>query len=129
MQPGFFDLDDRHQQLEKLGDPQPRLAEVVDWESFRPVLEKVHQKERKSNAGRRPFDVVLMFKVLVLQHLYNLADDPGETNNLYAKFPDIAARLLAQLQRDVQRGRSTAGPDQSNDVAEIVLWKSGKDSP
>ncbi len=61
--------------------------------------------------------------------LYNLADDPGETNNLYAKFPDIAARLLAQLQRDVQRGRSTAGPDQSNDVAEIVLWKSGKDSP
>lgn len=78
MQPAFFDLDDRHQQLEKLGDPLPRLAEVVDWEGFRPVLEKVHQKERKSNAGRRPFDVVLMFKVLVLQRLYNLADDQTE---------------------------------------------------
>lgn len=78
MQPGFFDLDERHQQLEKLGDPLPKLAKVVDWEGFRPVLEKVHQKERKSNAGRKPFDVVLMFKVLVLQHFYNLADDQTE---------------------------------------------------
>lgn len=78
MQPGFFDLDDRYQQLEKLGDPLPKLAKVVDWEGFRPVLEKVHQKERKSNAGRKPFDVVLMFKVLVMQHFYNLADDQTE---------------------------------------------------
>lgn len=78
MQPGFFDLHDRHQQLEKLGDPLPKLAKAVDWEGFRRLLEKVHQKERKSNAGRKPFDVVLMFKVLVLQHLYNLADDQTE---------------------------------------------------
>lgn len=78
MQPGFFDLDERYQQLEKLGDPLPKLAEVVDWEAFRPVLEKVHQKERKSNAGRKPYDVVLMFKVLVLQHFYNLADEQTE---------------------------------------------------
>jgi len=75
---GFVDLDERHRQLEKLGDPLPRLAEVVDWEGFRRLLEKVHQKERKSNAGRKPFDVVLMFRVLVLQHLYNLADDQAE---------------------------------------------------
>ncbi len=78
MQPGFFDLDERHEQLEKLGDPLPELARVVDWESFRPVLEKAHQKERKSNAGRKPFDGVLMFKVLVLQHFYTLADDQTE---------------------------------------------------
>lgn len=78
MQPGFFDLTDRYQQLDNLGDPLPKLVELVDWEGFRPVLEKVHQKERKSNAGRKPFDVVLMFKVLVLQHLYNLADDQTE---------------------------------------------------
>ena len=78
MQPGFFDLDERYQQLEKLGDPLPKLAEVVDWEGFRSVLEKVYQKERKSNAGRKPYDVVLMFKVLVLQHFYNLADEQTE---------------------------------------------------
>jgi hypothetical protein len=30
-------------------------------------------KERKSNAGRKPFDVVLMFKVLVLHTPYSTA--------------------------------------------------------
>ncbi|MDZ7753209.1 MAG: IS5 family transposase [Gammaproteobacteria bacterium] len=78
MQPGFFDLDNRYQELEKLGDPLPTIERVVDWESFRPMLEKIHQKTRKSNAGRKPYDVVLMFKVLVLQHLYNLADEQTE---------------------------------------------------
>jgi hypothetical protein len=48
MQPGFFNLDDRYAQLEKLGDP---LARAVDWENFRPALSKIRDKERKSNAG------------------------------------------------------------------------------
>jgi IS5 family transposase len=78
MQPGFFDLEDRYAQLEKLGDPLPTLARVVDWEWFRPTLSKVRQKERKSNAGRKPYDLVLMLKILVLQHLYNLADEQVE---------------------------------------------------
>lgn len=38
----------------------------------------MHEKARKSNAGRKPFDVVLMFKLLVLQTLYNLADEQVE---------------------------------------------------
>jgi IS5 family transposase len=48
----------------------------VDRERFRPELEAVRYKVQKSqsNAGRKPFDVVLMFKVLVLQSLYNLSD-------------------------------------------------------
>jgi IS5 family transposase len=45
---------------------------------FRPELETIREKERKSPAGRKPFDVVLMFKVLVLQSLYNLSDDAVE---------------------------------------------------
>ena len=47
-------------------------------EKFRDTLTIIRKKERKSNAGRKPFDVVLMFKVLVLQHLYNLSDDQIE---------------------------------------------------
>jgi arylsulfatase A-like enzyme len=31
--------------------------------------------------------------------LYNLRDDPAETNNLYLKHPEIVARLKAELQR------------------------------
>lgn len=38
----------------------------------------MHDKERKSNAGRRPYDVVLMLKILILQSLYNLSDNRTE---------------------------------------------------
>jgi IS5 family transposase len=31
--------------------------------------------ERKSTAGRKPIDVMVMFRMLVLQSLYNLSDD------------------------------------------------------
>ena len=51
-------------QLDAGGDPLPKLKKLVDWERFRPELEAVRDKARKSNAGRKPFDVVLMFKVL-----------------------------------------------------------------
>ena len=30
--------------------------------------------DRKNNSGRKPFDVVVMFKILILQSLYNLSD-------------------------------------------------------
>lgn len=76
-QPGFFDLEDRYQKLNER-DPLIHLNELIGWECFRPSLNKVREKKRKSKAGRKAFDVVLMFKVLVLQHLYNLADDEIE---------------------------------------------------
>lgn len=76
-QPGFFDLDDR---LEKIGakDPLIGLKTLIHWEEFRSTLNLIRKKERKSSAGRRPYDVVLMFKILVLQHLYNLSDEQTE---------------------------------------------------
>jgi len=78
MQTGLLDWHIRFQQLDAGGDPLPKLKKLVDWERFRPELEAVRDKERKSNAGRKPFDVVLMFKVLVLQSLYNLSDEKIE---------------------------------------------------
>ena len=74
-QPGFFDVDDRAAKLTALGDPLVKLTAEIDFEAFRPDLNRVHEKERKSKAGAKPFDVVLMFRVLILQHLYNLSDD------------------------------------------------------
>lgn len=38
--------------------------------------------------------------------LYNLADDPGETNNLYAAHPEIVKRLAARMEELARRGRS-----------------------
>lgn len=75
---GFFDIDFRMDDLTKNGDPLVRLNECVDWELFRGELEVIREKERKSAAGRKPFDAVMMFKVLVLQSLYNLSDDAME---------------------------------------------------
>ncbi len=60
-----------------------------------------------------------------IAQLYDMEHDPEETTNLYASRPKVAARLLTLLESDVDRGRSTAGPTVSNDVDEIVLWKSG----
>lgn len=41
-----------------------------------------------------------------LGQLYNLADDPGETTNLYSKHPKIVAQLKAKLDEAVGAGRS-----------------------
>ena len=78
MQAGLFDWQIRFKQLDRGGDPLPKIQTIVDWKLFRHLLEDVRDKERKSSAGRKPFDVVLMFKVLILQSLYNLSDEQAE---------------------------------------------------
>jgi IS5 family transposase len=80
-QMGFFDLSNRYAGLDKKNDPLRQIDELVPWELFRPRLEAVWRKprgERKSNAGRKPWDAVLIFKTIVLCALYNLSDDQVE---------------------------------------------------
>lgn len=77
-QPGFFDADERLKALSVAGDPLERLAKVVDFELFRAELEAALARSDRSKGGRPPYDAVLMFKVLVLQTLYTLADDATE---------------------------------------------------
>jgi IS5 family transposase len=77
-QPSFFDEADRLAKLTKLKDPLEALKQHIDFEVFRPQLEAVFNKERKSTAGRKAYDVVLMFKILILQRLYNLSDEQAE---------------------------------------------------
>ena len=85
-QPGFFDLICRYESLDAKGDPLVALNQMVPWESFRPRLlaalqaadQRATAATRKSPAGRKPCDEVLIFKVLVLQSLYNLGDDSVE---------------------------------------------------
>ena len=73
----LFAEENRQNKLRALGDCLERLK-VIDWELFRPELKKALHKEHKSNAGRPPYDCVLLFKILVLQRLYNLSDDQTE---------------------------------------------------
>jgi len=48
--------------------------------------------------------------------LYDLAADPGETTNLAGAQPARVAAMTAMLERDIDRGRTTPGAVQSNDV-------------
>ena len=80
-QMGFYDMADRYAGLDAKNDPLAKLDEVVSWEDFRVRLEAVWRKpagQRKSAAGRKPWDAVVMFKAIVLCELYNLSDDQVE---------------------------------------------------
>jgi IS5 family transposase len=51
---------------------------LVDFEVYRPPLLRALRRSDRSKGGRPPYDPVQMFKVLVLQALYNLSDDQTE---------------------------------------------------
>jgi IS5 family transposase len=80
-QTGFFDLERRLDALSAKGDPLETIKTTVPWETFRADIEAVTEtkpEERKSNAGRKPYDAILKFKIVVLQSLYNLSDEQTE---------------------------------------------------
>ena len=61
-----------------------------------------------------------------IAQLYDMEKDPEETTNLFEAHPEVVKKLLQHIEKDVQRGRSTAGPTLQNDIDDIVLWKSGR---
>jgi len=75
---GFFDVEERLAGLSRKGDDLERLAAVVDFELFRPELERAVPRADRAKGGRPPFDHVLMFKVLILQTQNNLSDERTE---------------------------------------------------
>jgi transposase len=78
MASGLFDEQFRLQELTKMGDPLERLANHIDFEMFRELLENGFEKYDVSKGGRPPFDKVMMFKGLVLKSTYNLSFDKLE---------------------------------------------------
>ena len=75
---GFFDESFRLEQLTVQKDPLVKLKERIDFEVFRSLLEEAFHKEEKGIGGARPYDYVLMFKILILQRYYNISDDTME---------------------------------------------------
>ena len=74
----LFDEEIRLMKLSKLGDSLEVLNQAIDWEIFRPILNKVFKKEHKGLGGRPPYDYVMLYKILVLQRVYNLSDEQTE---------------------------------------------------
>ena len=80
-QMGFFDVENRYTALDAKHDPLVKFNAVVPWEAFRSRLENVWRQppdKRKSNAGCKPWDAIVMFKAILLCALYNLSDDQVE---------------------------------------------------
>src|SRR5215470_8128530 len=77
----IFDADRRLAAMTAKGDPLEMIVRVVPFESFRAEIEAAvltPVSEKKSTAGRKPIDVMVMFRMLVLQSLYNLSDEQVE---------------------------------------------------
>jgi len=74
----LFPEEFRLQKLSKQGDPLERLNKVIDWEYFRSTTEKMVNTDKMVNSGPKPYDPLLMFKILILQRYYNLGDEQIE---------------------------------------------------
>ena len=71
----LFDEQEAEEKLSVIGNPLEKISSVLDFEFFRPTLEEgILNKNKKNNAGAKPFDVVMMFKILILQRYYGLGD-------------------------------------------------------
>ena len=69
----LFSEVERLEKLSKQGDPLERLNKVIDWDYFRETVERI-LPQKIVNAGPKPYDPLLMFKILILQRYYNLSD-------------------------------------------------------
>ncbi len=77
---GFFDADRRLAAITAKGDPLEMIARVVPFERFRAEIEAAGLtlvSEKRSGSGRKPIDVMVMFRMLVLQSLY-MSDEQVE---------------------------------------------------
>ena len=75
----LFDAENAAQKLSEIGNPLEKLDSVIDFEMFRERLEEAMVNHNtRSNAGAKQYDVVMMFKVMVLRQYYNLSYEQTE---------------------------------------------------
>lgn len=76
---GLYDEQFAIERLSDIGNPLEKISNVIDFEVFRNTLEsKLLNTNKKNNAGAKPFDIVMMFKILILQRYYGLGDKQVE---------------------------------------------------
>lgn len=113
----FFSLTERLAQISRQRDPLERLAAVIDWEIFQPVLDRVFPAVAPKGPGGRPaYPRLFLCKILVLQRLDQLSDEATQYQ--------ILDRL--SFQRFLGLNLADPGPDQ-NTVREFreALQKAG----
>jgi IS5 family transposase len=110
-QPGLFDSEFRMRKIDSIGDPLRELNEKINFERFRPLLERgfMHDEEEKGPGGRPPYDIMIRFKTILLSELYNLSDD--------------ATELLINDRRTFQRFIGIEDHEPAPDAKSIWHWR------
>ncbi len=76
---GLFDEQYTIERLSAIGNPLERISNAIDIEMFRNTLEsKLLNTEKKNKVVAKPFEVVMMFKIMILQRYYGLGDKQVE---------------------------------------------------
>ena len=114
----FLDADNRLAALSKQGDPLEAIARLVPWEEFHAEIEAVvltADSDKKSTAGRKPIDALVMFRMLIVQSLYNLSDEQAA---IMPTWPASNGRPASQRSKaTIWRLSRQVAP---NDVLELV---------
>lgn len=100
-QMGFFDLSDRYASLNAKRDPLVEIDALVPCEEFRPLLTSAWRKppgDRKSRSDRESWDVVTIFKTLVLRRALQPFGRPD-------RVPDPGPAVLHELSRSGAQDR------------------------
>jgi arylsulfatase A-like enzyme len=75
---------------------------MIPWDAFKSVRQGPWKLILSNTSG----GYSLKRKVDTLGQLYNLDDDPGETTNIYAKYPEKVKALTAIVKKYESEGRS-----------------------
>jgi len=77
---GLFDEEFKLAKLSKAGDPLEKLNTYINWELFRKPLEKalLNTDKDEEKGGRPAYDLLLLFKIVILQRMYALSDHQTE---------------------------------------------------
>lgn len=76
----LFDEEFRLEKISKQRDPLEILNKHIEFELFRSLLESHFKVEARdlSKGGRPAYDVIVMFKIMIIQRYYNISDDATE---------------------------------------------------
>jgi IS5 family transposase len=74
----LFAEHEREDRRTKIGDPLVGLTNHVDFDALAASIDAAAPRPSRAKGGRPPYSTLLMVKILVLQQLYNLADDALE---------------------------------------------------
>ncbi len=68
-----FAFREEYERVKRLGDRLSEIENMIDWETFRPIVKGMY--DNKTEKGGRPnIDEVVMIKILVLQEWHGLSD-------------------------------------------------------